>query len=167
MVASLISPSRIIRSTSASEIPGHHILLFMLPVHRATSEAGGEENVETLSAIAISLEEVAGMDHLCGLEAGLLAELASCDLERIGPRLAFPGTLGNLPVASANGVAILLDEMHPATLVDRNDGDEVGFLHHAIDAVRAVAITDPVLPQPHPPALIDDACGKGLDIGRI
>jgi hypothetical protein len=66
-----------------------------------------------------------------------------------------PGALRKLPAACPDRVAVLLDQVEAVT-VDRNDDDEVRLLDDPVDAARAVATLDRVLPHPHPAILVDD-----------
>ncbi len=120
----------------------------------AAAKASGQEHMVALRGVAVALEQMPRIQHLRRVEAGLLPQLTAGHLQRIGPWRGLPGALGQLPVASAHGVAELLHEVQAAVGLERDDHHEVRLLDDAVDAFGAVPPADHVLADPHPPVLV-------------
>ncbi len=89
-------------------------------------------------------------------EPRLLRQFAPRQLLRGRIRNALPRTLRELPEALPDRMPVLLDQPHDAV---RDGGDQRRGAHldPAVEAGRAVGALEPILVQPDPAVLVDDA----------
>src|SRR5438105_3872716 len=139
-----------------------HVLLLGLAPHRPRGQAGGEEDVHPLAAVARSLVEVAEVLEALGAQPGLLGELDPGELGRVPVLAVRQRPLGELPRPRLDRVAVLLDEVEAAAL-GGDDQREVRLVDDPVGADRAVGALDLVLADAHPAVLVDGPRREAAD----
>ena len=99
-------------------------------------EAARQVDADHLVAAARRRREVGEHRPLGCHEVGLLGELALRGRERVlAVDVEQPG--GDLPVARAHRVPVLLDQQHPVVVVEREHADGAGVVHVLAHDARA------------------------------
>ena len=102
--ASVMSPSRIIRSSRRAREPlAVHVLFLVLAVVRTLGDARREEDPAALAAHPRRDVEGAQQLHRGGPQPGLLSQLSAGQLDRLEILLVRRGALRKLPAPQPNG----------------------------------------------------------------
>ena len=168
VVASLISLSRIIRSTSDSaKSRVTRSCSSRLQVRVAAPQTGGEENVK--GPDSSSRRPRRGARHKSSARlrdpSPLVIRPAPFPAARLP--LPVPRSPGVAPNTAFHRVAVLLHKMAATVIIDRNDHHEIRLLDETINPTGAVWKTDRVLAHTHPSVFVDQPSAGSLDIYRV
>src|SRR6476620_8579244 len=120
VLASVMAPSVIMRSTSAGEPGRAHVLLLQLSLWRPVRQVGGQEDPAPQAQHARRDVEGAERGQRAGHESCLLAQLAGGQGRGVGVESLVGGSRGELPAPPRAWVTVLLDELPPVAF----DGDD-------------------------------------------
>ena len=133
-------------------------MLFGVRICLGRREARGQIHVLPLPQEAVRDPKRSQARHLGGVHADLFSEFTARQLFGIFD-FHLPAALGQLQSALLYGVAKLIDKPDSVTIDGQHDR-RIVLLHHAVNALLAVAAQNFVLADAHPVVAVDFAAGK-------